>query len=109
VVFPDPLPEPIIAITFILSLELIYFWIGINLSRDDAYQSPALTKSTTTTTTTTPICIPNPDGACTLQYDPVCGVDGNTYSNECFARLVCVDIAYAGACVTTTTIPPGNY
>jgi len=36
--------------------------------------------------------------SCTANWDPVCGVDGRTYSNACYAWLSQVDVAHEGSC-----------
>ena len=36
--------------------------------------------------------------ACILTYDPVCGVNGRTYSNSCFAGVAGVEVAHQGEC-----------
>jgi len=51
------------------------------------------------------VCAKMPD-FCTLQYDPVCGCDGKTYSNACHAHTAGQNVAQKGFCPGTEPAPP---
>jgi len=42
--------------------------------------------------------VPQKPRFCITLWNPVCGTDEKTYSNECFAELAGVEVAYKGAC-----------
>ncbi len=50
------------------------------------------------TTGGTGTCVPRFDGVCIEVYEPVCGCDGNTYSNDCHRLTAGVALDHEGAC-----------
>ncbi len=47
-------------------------------------------------------CVVRPQ-VCPLFFDPVCGCDGVTYGNFCFAAMAGANVKHAGACERTCT------
>lgn len=51
-----------------------------------------------------PSSVEKPKEVCITLWDPVCGKDGKTYSNKCWARVAGVEIDYPGVCKEEGTI-----
>lgn len=49
-----------------------------------------------------------PPAACRSTFDPVCGCNGQTYDNECFASLAGVSVAALGPCEAMACLGNGD-
>ena len=74
-----------------------YLFLGVALLLAPACQRPAAPSTTADCIDASKI---NPQGICTMEYAPVCGCDGKTYSNPCVARNAGVRSYTSGPCPT---------
>lgn len=84
----------------ISDLEGTYTVTGTKDGYESDSETVSMTQDQSITLTLSKLLI-----VCPTVYDPVCGVDGKTYSNSCYAEAASVEVDYEGECLLIDPLP----
>lgn len=86
-----------------IGLASLFGWATIPVYQQDSTGETSLSFVTALDLTGDPnLDLRNPNAQdtllCNASFDPVCGVDGNTYTNSCMAQTSGIAIDHKGSC-----------
>lgn len=97
---------PIVIVLVALVGAIIFFPKNNNDNRSNADEPiPTVVRQAVPTALPTPETV-TPEIVCASLYQPVCGVNGQTYTNECEANKLNIAVASTGECKPSPTATP---